>query len=49
MGISSATFAPSLTITAVGADTVVGIGADSIRLVGVNSAAVDQTDFILAT
>ncbi|MNB98347.1 Poly(beta-D-mannuronate) C5 epimerase 2 [compost metagenome] len=49
MGISSATFAPSLTITADGADTVVGIGADSIRLVGVNSAAVDQTDFILAT
>ncbi|WP_223462319.1 peroxidase family protein [Pseudomonas sp. A-R-26] len=49
MGISSATFAPSLTITADGADTVVGIGADSIRLVGVSSAAVDQTDFVLAT
>ncbi|WP_207258383.1 peroxidase family protein [Pseudomonas sp. FW305-70] len=49
MGITSATFAPSLTITANGADTVVGIGADSIRLVGVNSATVDQTDFILAT
>ncbi|WP_085718699.1 peroxidase family protein [Pseudomonas sp. B28(2017)] len=49
MGITSATFAPSLTITADGADTVVGIGADSIRLVGVNSAGVDQTDFILAT
>ncbi|MGF6553712.1 Ca2+-binding RTX toxin-like protein [Pseudomonas sp. S30_BP2TU TE3576] len=49
MGITSATFAPSLTITADGADTVVGIGADSIRLVGVSSATVDQTDFILAT
>ena len=49
MGITSATFAPSLTITADGADTVVGIGVDSIRLVGVSSATVDQTDFILAT
>ncbi|MCY1399101.1 hypothetical protein D9M71_141500 [compost metagenome] len=49
LGITSATFAPSLTITADGADTVVGIGVDSIRLVGVSSATVDQTDFILAT
>jgi Ca2+-binding RTX toxin-like protein len=48
-GITSATFAANVTITANGADTVVGIGADSIQLVGVNSAAVDQTDFILAT
>ncbi|MFL8990032.1 peroxidase family protein [Pseudomonas sp. QLc11A] len=49
LGITSATFAANVTITANGADTVVGIGADSIQLVGVNSAAVDQTDFILAT
>ncbi|MGH8347701.1 MAG: calcium-binding protein, partial [Pseudomonas sp.] len=49
MGITSATFAANVTITANGADTVVGIGADTIHLVGVNSAAVDQTDFILAT
>ncbi|MNP24515.1 Endo-1,3-1,4-beta-glycanase ExsH [compost metagenome] len=49
LGINSATFAANVTITANGADTVVGIGADTIHLVGVNSAAVDQTDFILAT
>ncbi|MDR6609793.1 peroxidase family protein [Pseudomonas synxantha] len=49
LGITSATFAANVTITANGADTVVGIGADTIHLVGVNSAAVDQTDFILAT
>ncbi|MNI09180.1 Endo-1,3-1,4-beta-glycanase ExsH [compost metagenome] len=49
LGITSATFAANVTITANGADTVVGIGADTIQLVGVNSAAVDQTDFILAT
>ncbi|WP_259674420.1 calcium-binding protein, partial [Pseudomonas fluorescens] len=48
MGITSATFAANVTITADGADTVVGIGGDTIHLVGVNSAAVDQTDFILA-
>ena len=49
LGINSATFAANVTITANGADTVVGIGADTIHLVGVNSAAIDQTDFILAT
>ncbi|MGO4312868.1 calcium-binding protein, partial [Pseudomonas sp. KB_15] len=49
LGITSATFAANVSITANGADTVVGIGVDSIRLVGVSSAAVDQTDFILAT
>ncbi|WP_085718697.1 peroxidase family protein [Pseudomonas sp. B28(2017)] len=49
LGITSATFAANVSITADGADTVVGFGADSIRLVGVSSAAVDQTDFILAT
>ncbi|WP_317850314.1 calcium-binding protein, partial [Pseudomonas sp. GL-RE-19] len=49
MGVTSAVFASNVSITADGADTVVGIGADTIRLVGVNSAAVDQTDFILVT
>ncbi len=49
LGINSATFAANVTITANGADTVVAIGADTIHLVGVNSATVDQTDFILAT
>ena len=47
MGISSATFAANVTITADGADTVVAIGADTIHLVGVSSATVDQTDFNL--
>jgi Ca2+-binding RTX toxin-like protein len=49
LGITSATFAANVHITTDGADTMVGIGADSIRLVGVATAAVDQTDFILAT
>ena len=49
LGITSATFTTNVSIAADGADTVVGIGADSIRLVGVSSAAVDQTDFVLAT
>ncbi|WCM49899.1 heme peroxidase [Pseudomonas sp. WJP1] len=49
--ITAATFAGSVTITDVGADTLVSIGgADSIRLVGVNDATtVTATDFILAT
>ncbi|WP_223516840.1 peroxidase family protein [Pseudomonas sp. GL-B-19] len=47
LGISSATFAANVTITADGADTVVAIGADTIHLVGVSSATVDQTDFNL--
>jgi Ca2+-binding RTX toxin-like protein len=47
LAISSATFAADVSIAADGADTVVGIGVDSIRLVGVSSATVDQTDFIL--
>ncbi|EJM72709.1 calcium-binding protein, partial [Pseudomonas sp. GM55] len=49
LGITSATFAANVSIAADGADTLVGFGADSIRLVGVASATVDQTDFILAT
>ncbi|MBV7550346.1 VCBS domain-containing protein [Pseudomonas sp. PDM26] len=47
LGISSETFATSVSIAADGADTVIGIGVDSIRLVGVNSAGIDQADFIL--
>ncbi|MGF6092357.1 beta strand repeat-containing protein, partial [Pseudomonas sp. 18173] len=47
LGISSETFAANVSITADGADTLIGIGMDSIRLVGVNSAGIDQADFIL--
>ncbi|WP_458371196.1 VCBS domain-containing protein [Pseudomonas fluorescens] len=47
LGISSETFAANVNIAADGADTVIGIGVDSIRLVGVNSAGIDQADFIL--
>jgi Ca2+-binding RTX toxin-like protein len=49
LGISSETFAANVSIAADGADTLIGIGMDSIRLVGVNSAGIDQTDFILST
>ncbi|EJM95688.1 putative calcium-binding protein, partial [Pseudomonas sp. GM74] len=49
LGISSETFAANVSIAADGADTVIGIGVDTIRLVGVNSAGIDQTDFILTT
>jgi len=47
LGISSETFAASVSIAADGADTVIGIGMDTIRLVGVNSADIDQADFTL--
>ncbi|WP_223442315.1 VCBS domain-containing protein [Pseudomonas sp. BF-R-19] len=47
LGISSETFAANVNIAADGADTVIGIGVDTIRLVGVNSAGIDQADFIL--
>ncbi|WP_160108763.1 peroxidase family protein [Pseudomonas izuensis] len=49
--ITAATFAGSVTIADVGADTLVSFGgADSIRLVGVADATtVTATDFILAT
>jgi hypothetical protein len=51
LNITAATFAGSVIITDVGADTLVSIGgADSIRLVGVNDATtITATDFILAT
>lgn len=48
LGITNATFAGSVSIAASGVDTVITIGADQITLVGVNSATVDVTDFILA-
>ncbi|WP_057395707.1 beta strand repeat-containing protein, partial [Pseudomonas fluorescens] len=48
LGISSETFAANVSIAADGADTLIGIGMDSIRLVGVNSAGIDQADFILS-
>jgi Ca2+-binding RTX toxin-like protein len=51
MNITAATFAGSVTIADVGADTLVSFaGADSIRLVGVADATtVTATDFILTT
>ncbi|WP_414927756.1 beta strand repeat-containing protein, partial [Pseudomonas sp. IT-P74] len=49
LGISSETFAANVSIAGDGADTVIGTGVDTIRLVGVNSAGIDQTDFILTT
>ncbi|MHC8358653.1 peroxidase family protein [Pseudomonas sp. LB3P81] len=51
LNINAATFAGSVTIADVGADTLVSFaGADSIRLVGVADATtVTATDFILAT
>ncbi len=49
LGVTAATFAASVTIADVGADTLVTIGADSIRLVGINDATtITQADFILA-
>ncbi|WP_433740236.1 peroxidase family protein [Pseudomonas putida] len=51
LNITAATFAGSVTIADVGADTLISIGgADSIRLVGVADATtVTSADFILAT
>jgi Ca2+-binding RTX toxin-like protein len=48
LGITSANFAANVAIAADGVDTVIGIGVDTIRLVGVSSAAIDQTDFSVA-
>jgi Ca2+-binding RTX toxin-like protein len=49
LGITSATFANSVTITDVGANTLIGIGGASITLVGVgNATTITQADFILA-
>jgi Ca2+-binding RTX toxin-like protein len=51
LGISAATFASSVTITDLGADTLVAIGDDSILLLGVNGVVpnnITQADFLLA-
>ncbi|QEY62027.1 heme peroxidase [Metapseudomonas lalkuanensis] len=48
LGITAATFAGSVVIAGVGADTQVTIGANSITLVGVVSADVTQADFIVS-
>ena len=51
LGITAATFAASVIITDLGADTLVAVGADTITLLGVNGVGtnvITQTDFILA-
>ena len=47
LGITSATFAASVTITNVGGNTRIQIGANRITLNGVAAATVDATDFDL--
>ena len=46
-GITTATFAASVTIAASGADTLITIGTDTIRLVGVAPGAVTIADFVV--
>lgn len=46
LGVSLATFNTMVSISSVGANTLVTIGSNSITLLGVNSANVDQTDFL---
>ncbi|MDZ4280055.1 MAG: peroxidase family protein [Hydrogenophaga sp.] len=48
LGINAGNFGASVSISAVGGNTLIGLGADSITLVGVNAATVTQQDFILA-
>ena len=48
LGINAGNFGASVSISAVGADTLIGIGADSITLVGVGIGTISQQDFILA-
>ncbi|UUZ64948.1 calcium-binding protein [Polaromonas sp. P1-6] len=50
LGITAATFAASVTIAQQGADTLVTIAGttDSIQLVGVSSASINASDFLLA-
>jgi Ca2+-binding RTX toxin-like protein len=49
LGITAVTFASSVNITDIGADTLVQIGANSITLLGIDDATtVSMTDFVLA-
>jgi Ca2+-binding RTX toxin-like protein len=51
LGITAATFAASVTITDLGANTLVAIGANSILLLGVDGVSpnnIAQDDFLLA-
>jgi Ca2+-binding RTX toxin-like protein len=48
LGVTAATFASSVTITASGVNTLVTIGADSIQLNGVAATSVHQSNFNLA-
>ncbi|MBW8468305.1 MAG: hypothetical protein K0M67_08600, partial [Thiobacillus sp.] len=48
LAITAGNFGASVSISAVGGNTLIGIGAGSITLVGVNAATVTQQDFILA-
>ena len=48
LGINAGNFGASVSISAVGGNTLIGLGADSITLVGVNAATETQQDFILA-
>jgi len=45
---SGATSFADLAVTQLGVDTVVSFGADSIVLQGVNSASINQSDFMFA-
>ena len=48
IGVTAATFASSVTITASGVNTLITIGADTITLNGVSSASIHSTNFNLA-
>ncbi|HXA26894.1 MAG TPA: calcium-binding protein, partial [Acetobacteraceae bacterium] len=48
LGVTAATFASSVTITASGVNTLITIGADTITLNGVSSASIHSTNFNLA-
>jgi Ca2+-binding RTX toxin-like protein len=49
LGITAASFASSVTTAAIGQDTLITIGDDWIRLAKVTPAAIDMSDFILAS
>ena len=48
LGVTSATFASTVTIAASGANTLITIGASSIQLNGIAAANVNGSDFRLA-